>query len=128
MVTQVTILMVLYLLFPVEATSVTVGYIDITIRLEDCQLKTPQDTVEELATGCLKTATHSVTPNITKSKDRRPVFRQWQAPISPQVIVSADIPFDQNTCRCESRRISDAALQPEAEDMYIYIYQMSHIV
>lgn len=38
----------------------------------------------------------------------------------------------QNTCRCESLRISygDAAFQPEAEKMHISIYidQMSHIV
>lgn len=59
-----------YLLFPVEATSVTVGYVDVTVRLEDCQLETPQDTIEQLAAGGLKTATQSVTLNITRGKDR----------------------------------------------------------
>lgn len=63
-----------HLLFPVESTSVTVGYIDVTVRLEDCQLETPQDTIEQLAAGCLKTATQSVTSNITRGKDREPVF------------------------------------------------------
>lgn len=43
-----------YLLFPVEATGVTVGYIDVTVRLEDCQLQTSQDTIKQLAAGCLK--------------------------------------------------------------------------
>lgn len=49
---------ILYLLFPVEASSVTVGYIDVTVRLEDRQLETPQDTIEQLAARCLeKTST-----------------------------------------------------------------------
>ena len=36
---------VLYLLFPVEAAGVTVGYIDVPVGLEDGQLQTSQDTV-----------------------------------------------------------------------------------
>lgn len=39
------------LLFPVEAAGVTVGYIDVAVGLEDRQLQTPQDAVEQLATG-----------------------------------------------------------------------------
>lgn len=65
----------MYLLFPVEAASVTVGYIDVTVRLEDCQLQTPQDTIEQLAAGCLKTATQRVTSNITRGKERVFIYR-----------------------------------------------------
>lgn len=72
MTIQVTV--ILYLLFPVEPTSVTVGYIDVAVRLEDRQLETSQDTIEQFAAGCLKTATQSVTSNITRGKDREPVF------------------------------------------------------
>lgn len=64
----------LYLLFPVEATSVTVGYIDVAVRLEDCQLKTPQDAIEQLVTGCLKTATQSVTSNTARGEQREPAL------------------------------------------------------
>lgn len=123
-----------YLLFPVEATGVTVGYIDVTIRLEDCQLQTPQDTIQQLAAGCLKSATQrcdfkhhqrQIQKNLSSSGER-----PWHAAIPPQVIVLAEILFDHNTCGCESQRISysDAASEPEAENMYIYTYQMSHIV
>lgn len=124
----------LYLLFPVEATGVTVGYIDVTVRLEDCQLQTPQDTIEQLAAGCLKSATQRVTSNITRGKYKKNLSSSgewpWHAAIPPQVIVLAEILFDHNTCGCESQRISysDAASEPEAENMYIYTYQMSHIV
>lgn len=52
--------LILYLLCPVEPMGVTVGYIDITVRLEDCQLEIPQDNVEQLATGCLKAGMQSV--------------------------------------------------------------------
>lgn len=45
-----------HLLFPVEAPGVTVGYIDVAVRLEDCQLKAPQHAVEQLAAGRLKAA------------------------------------------------------------------------
>lgn len=66
---------ILHLLFPVEPSSVTVGYIDVTVRLEDCQLETPQDTIEQLAAGCLeKTATQSVTSSITRGEESKPVF------------------------------------------------------
>lgn len=44
----------LYLLFPVEAPGVTVGNVDVAVRLEDRQLQTPQDAVEQLAAGCLE--------------------------------------------------------------------------
>lgn len=70
----IALLIMLYLLFPVEATSVTVGYIDVAVRLEDCQLKTPQDAIEQLATGCLKTATQSVTSNTARGKQREPAL------------------------------------------------------
>lgn len=39
---------IVYLLFPVEATSVTVGDVDITIRLENSELKATQHGVEQL--------------------------------------------------------------------------------
>ena len=73
MTIQVTV--ILYLLFPVEAASVTVGYIDVAVRLDDRQLETSQDTIEQFAAGGLKkTATQSVTSNITRGKDREPAF------------------------------------------------------
>lgn len=50
-----------YLLFPVEAPGVTVGDVDVAVRLEDGQLQTPQDGVEQLATGCLKAAMQRAT-------------------------------------------------------------------
>lgn len=62
-----------YLLFPVESTGVTVGYIDVTVRLEDCQLKTSQDTIEQLTAWCLKRG-KIVTSEITESNDRGPVL------------------------------------------------------
>lgn len=52
MTIQVTV--ILYLLFPVEAASVTVGYIDVAVRLDDRQLETSQDTIEQFAAGGLK--------------------------------------------------------------------------
>ncbi len=76
----------LYLLFPVETTGVTVGYIDVTVRLEDCQLKTPQDTIEQLAAGRLRTAMQSVTSNLTRGKENLFLSKEWQwqaATVSP---------------------------------------------
>lgn len=43
-----------HLFFSVEATSVTVGYVDVTVRLEDCQLQTPQDSIKQLTAGSLR--------------------------------------------------------------------------
>lgn len=43
----------IYLLFPVEAQSITIGDIDVTIRQEDSELNTTQNTIEQLTAGCL---------------------------------------------------------------------------
>lgn len=118
---------ILYLLFPVEASSVTVGYIDVTVRLEDCQLETPQDTIEQLAARCLeKTATQTVTSSITRGKDSEPVFTQracsGELLSGSQVTVLAEILSDHNTCRCEAQRIShsDAASEPQKPRIRIF--------
>lgn len=47
-------LLCIYLLFPVKAQSVTIGDIDVTIRQEDSELNTTQNTIEQLTAGCLK--------------------------------------------------------------------------
>lgn len=41
------------LLFPVEATSVTVWDVDVTVGLENGELETSQDSVEQLTTWSL---------------------------------------------------------------------------
>lgn len=42
-----------YLLPPVESSGVTVGDVDVTVGLDDGQLQTSQDAVEQFPTGSL---------------------------------------------------------------------------
>lgn len=65
----------LYLLFPVESPGVTVGDVDVAVRLDDGQLQTSQDTVEQLPTGSLK----------KESRSDRPVA-SWGSSVTPSVL------------------------------------------
>lgn len=51
--------MCVYLLFPVESSGVTVGDVDVAVRLDDGQFQTSQNAVEQLSTGSLKNQTRS---------------------------------------------------------------------